>query len=96
MKKFNFKNGKEKLVEKTNNVKEKCVGYVGKYSDYITLGVIWSACMACFTIGREAQFSSDSKVVNDYLKDYSEGFNDILVSYNNMMKELTEMSKESN
>lgn len=88
MKKFNFKNGKEKLVEKANNVKEKCVGYVDDHSEILVFAVVLGAGIYGVWLGNNLR--------NIYDKGYDKGLNTGLNIYNNMMKELTEMSKESN
>ena len=97
MKKFNFKNGKEKLVEKANNVKEKCVGYVDDHPA-ITVGVIiyYTAFISSY-IGCIAQQVIDHRtLVDNYYRGFDDGFNNGMKIYNKMLKELTEMSKESN
>ena len=89
MKKFNFKNGKEKLVEKANNVKEKCVGYVDDHSTEI-----W-AFATVLGVGLYGVWIGTS-LEKIHAKGFNEGLKAGLNIYNDTIWSLTEMSKESN
>ncbi len=87
MKKFNFKNGKEKLVEKANNVKEKCIGYVDDYAvEILALGMLTGGIV----YGSWLQRKVDQIAINYYCQ----GMSDISATYQDILAK--NVSKESN